>query len=138
MANKLQQHILLASGILLAVALLFTAYTFAFFYSQKDVEDVKIEGVVLDHDSHLPLSGVSILIKNERYTDDKGNYNYDEYLGHDSISLKTDNFGRYVTIIPKSAFIWIEFKKNGYNKSYQSGKHSTKHMKFETNLKRRL
>ena len=93
-----------------------------------------IEGYVYDQDDKQPLSGVRVIINSDRFEDDNGNKNYDEYLGHDEIKLYTNQDGYYSTLVNKSAFIWIDFKKEGYANKTGKGSHSQKKMSYEAYL----
>lgn len=112
-------------------------YLFLFYLSVNDTLNVKIEGYVFDVETKRPIQNVLITINNERYEDDEGNSNYDEYLGHDIIRLHSDETGYYSTTIKKSAFLWIEFNKKGYHKKSEVGRYSSKTMSYKTYLEKK-
>ncbi|MCB6089623.1 hypothetical protein [Flavobacterium psychrophilum] len=102
-----------------------------------DTTNVKLEGYVFDEETKNPISGVLVIVNNDRYEDNNGNKNYDEYLGHDIIKLYSDEKGYYSTKIDKSAFLWIEFSKKEYSNKNEKGKHSSKLMNYKTYLKKK-
>lgn len=122
---------------LIAILVGFAIYLFAFYQSVTDTKNVLVEGYVYDTNTNQPLAGVNVKISSERYESDNGIRNYDEYLGHDVIELATDESGFYSTVIPKSAFLWIDFKKEGYNDGNEKGQYVSKKMKYKTSLKRK-
>ena len=99
-----------------------------------DKENVIITGVVYHQNSGNPLSDVNITIHNDRYEDNNGNKNYDEYLGHDIYQVKTNSEGFFLKKIPKSAFVWIIFNKDGYVDVKEQGKNSTLKMNYKVRL----
>lgn len=107
-----------------------------FFQSQTDTQ-VKLEGYVLDESTNKPIHNVKVVISNDRFEDDNGNYNYDEYLGHDKIQLLTNDEGFYSTSIDKSAFLWIDFQKEGYIRKREEGKYATTKMHYQTYLSKK-
>lgn len=111
-------------------------YLFTFYQSVTDLTDVKIDGYVYDELTNQPLDGVMVTINNERYESDNGTTNYDEYLGHDVIKLVTDKSGHYTTVISKSAFLWIDFEKEGFSKTDEEGQYSSKKMEYKTFMKK--
>lgn len=118
----------------LALILAGLVYLFVFYLSVIDTTNVKLDGYVFDNNTKEPIENVLVVINNDRYEDDKGNKNYDEYLGHDKITLYTDKNGHYSTVIKKSAFVWIDFKKEGYKKHTEKGSYSSKKMSYEIYL----
>jgi len=109
---------------------------FAFYQSVTDTKNVNIEGYVYDKITKKSINGVTVIVNNERYESDNGTLNYDEYLGHDVIKLTTDESGYYSTTIEKSAFLWIDFEKEGYMKAEEKGLYSSKRMTFKTLMKK--
>lgn len=120
----------------IAIALGIAIYFFVFYQSVTDVKDVKIDGYVYDATTKKPINDATVVINNERYVSDKGRSNFDEYLGHDIIRLRTDKSGHYSTVIKKSAFLWIDFEKQGYQNASIDGQYSTKMMVFTTYMKK--
>ncbi|MFC7773978.1 hypothetical protein [Flavobacterium sp. GCM10027622] len=112
-------------------------YLFAFYLSVIDSKDVKIDGYVYDEITKQPINGATVIINNERYESDNGVSNYDEYLGHDVIKLITDKSGHYSTVIGKSAFLWIDLEKEGYQNSSIDGQYSSKTMEYKTFMKKK-
>lgn len=113
-------------------------YLFVYYLSVTDTKNVKLEGYVLDEETKQPISEVLIIVNNERYEDDKGNKNYDEYLGHDEIKLYSNKNGYYSTTIEKSAFLWLDFDKDGYTKKSEKGEYASKTMSYKTYLKKKI
>ena len=123
--------------VLYTLALLFIAivgYFYVYYLSVIDTTNVKLEGYVFDKKTKKPIENVLVVINNERYESDSGHKNYDEYLGHDKIKLYTDKNGYYSTVIKKSAFVYIDFEKEGYARFTENGKYSSKTMNYETYL----
>jgi|SRR5690606_22601900 len=110
------------------------AYLSIYYFSVNDVSNVKLSGYVYDNNNKTPLKNVLIIINNERYEDDKGNKNYDEYLGNDKIRIYSNDQGYYSTIIKKSAFVRLSFQKDGYVFKTEDGQYSSKKMEYETYL----
>jgi hypothetical protein len=124
--------------VLYVVGILFIAivvYLVAFYMSVIDKNNVKLEGYVFDQKTKKPIESVLVIINNERYASDSGHKNYDEYLGEDKINLYTDRNGYYSTLIKKSAFVYIDFEKEGYIRFTEDGRYSSKTMNHETYLK---
>ncbi|MFD2591012.1 hypothetical protein ACFSTE_09230 [Aquimarina hainanensis] len=111
-------------------------YFAIFFISRTDIKNVHVEGYVFDQTTEKPLSNVKVIINNNRYEDDAGNANYDEYLGNDRIELNTNANGFYSTEINKSAYLWIDFSKESYQSKTEDGQYASKNMKFKTYLKK--
>ena len=126
--------------ILFAVLFVFIAflgmYLFSFYKSVTDTEDVKLSGYIYDEKTKQPIPNTLIMIISERYEDDSGNTNYDEYLGEDTIKLYSDSKGYYSTIIEKTAFISLYFKKEGYVQKKIEGEYPTKQMNYKVYLKK--
>ncbi len=123
-------------GILISILLvLFIGYIVVFFVSSTDTENVRLEGCVYDIKTKEPINNAKIFIVNNRYEDNDGNTNWDEYLGTDKFVMLTDENGFYKIEIEKSAFVFIEVFKEGYSTKTES-KYSSKRMKFETYLER--
>lgn len=129
----ISKRTMLYSFLILILAIL--VYLFMFYISVIDTKDVTLEGYVFDENTKKPIENVLVVINNDRYEDDKGNNNFDEYLGHDKITLYTDKNGYYNTVIEKSAFVWIDFEKEGYNKHNEKGSYSSKKMNYKIYLK---
>ncbi|TGD59897.1 hypothetical protein [Flavobacterium humi] len=111
-------------------------YLFVYYLSVTDATNIRLEGYVFDEETKQPINKVMIIINNERYEDNKGNKNYDEYLGHDKIKLYSDKNGYYATIINKSAFLWLDFNKEGYLDVEEKGQYSEKKMEYKTFMKK--
>lgn len=81
--------------ILFAILFVFIAfwrmYLFSFYKSVTDTEDVKLSSFIYDEKTKQPIPNTLIMIISERYEDDGGNTNYDEYLGKDTIKLYSDS-----------------------------------------------
>lgn len=133
METKTNKHIRFFFYSLLTLIIAIVIYIFMFFNSQTDIQ-IKLEGYVFDETTKKPIENVTVVINNDRFEDDNGNHNYDEYLGHDKITLFTNKEGYYSTSIEKSAFLWIDFKKHGYINKREDGKHSAKKMSYKTYL----
>lgn len=116
------------------IVILIVAYFFMYYWSNTDIRNVSVAGYVYDEATKRPLSDVLVIINNDRYEDDDGNKNYDEYLGHDEIKLYTDQNGFYSASIDKSAFIWIDFQKEGYINKREKGERANKTMRYKTYL----
>jgi hypothetical protein len=126
--------------ILFAVLFVFIAflgmYLFSFYKSVTDTEDVKLNGYIYDEKTKQPIPNTLIMIISERYEDDSGNTNYDEYLGKDTIKLYSDSKGYYSTIIEKTALISLYFKKEGYVQKKIEGEYPAKQMNYKVYLKK--
>ena len=72
-------------------------YLFSFYKSVTDTEDVKLSGYIYDEKTKQPIPNTLIMVISERYEDDNGNTNYDEYLGKDTIKLYSNSKGYYST-----------------------------------------
>lgn len=122
--------------VIILITLLISVFVYFFFFylSVTDIKNINLSGYVFDEETKKPISNVLVVVNNERYEDDKGNKNYDEYLGKDKIKLYSDSNGYYSTVIEKSAFITLSFKKDGYIKKEEAGRYSSKHMKYKTFL----
>lgn len=136
METKTNKYIRIFFYSLLTLVIALAIYIFMFFNSQTDIK-VKLEGYVFDETTKKPIENVTVVINNDRFEDDNGNHNYDEYLGHDKIQLQTNREGYYSTSIEKSAFLWIDFQKNGYISKREDGKYSTKKMSYRTYLSKK-
>ena len=126
--------------ILFAVLLLFIVFLeciyFHFTNLLTDTEDVKLSGYIYDEKTKQPIPNTLIMIISERYEDDSGNTNYDEYLGKDTIKLYSDSKGYYSTIIEKTALISLYFKKEGYVQKKIEGEYPAKQMNYKVYLKK--
>ncbi|SDI80903.1 hypothetical protein [Chryseobacterium jejuense] len=122
--------------IALVIVSLASVYFFIYYYSSQDVNDVKVEGYVLDSSNSRPLRDVKVTVVNDRYESNNGHKNYDEYLGQDKIQLKTDDKGYYSTILKKSAYVYIYIEKDGYKSIEEKGQHAQKLIVFKTNMDR--
>lgn len=124
-------------GLLITILfVLFIGYILVFFVSSTDTENVHLEGYVYDEVTKKPLDSVFVEVNNYSYEDEKGNSNFDEYLGFKKIKLITDKNGFYSVVIDKSAYVYIDFKRNSYKMKTEDGRYSNKQMKFETYLKK--
>lgn len=117
------------------ILVLLTSYIVVFFISSTDTKNVHLEGYVYDEITKKPLDSVLVFVNTYSYEDEKGNSNFDEYLGFKKIKLITNVNGFYNVVIDKSAFIYIDLKRNGYIVKTEEGQYSSKQMKFETYLK---
>ena len=97
-------------AILTAIAI----YFFIYYFNNQDVNDVKVEGYVFNSNDE-PLKNVIVTVVNERYENDNGLKNYDEYLGQDKIKLMTDNRGYYSTVLKKALMYTFFYKKMAIN-----------------------
>ncbi|WP_160137569.1 hypothetical protein [Chryseobacterium sp. c4a] len=120
--------------IVLVIISLASVYFFIYYYSNQDVNDVKVEGYVLDSSNSRPLKDVKVTVVNDRYESDNGYKNYDEYLGQDKIQLRTDYRGYYSTILKKSAYVYIYIEKDGYKSIEEKGQQAQKLIVFKTNM----
>ncbi|WP_157486061.1 hypothetical protein [Flavobacterium soli] len=128
----MKKYIKISAYLILAFIVAFIIYVMMFFNSQTDTKILKLEGYVFDESTKKPIERVKVIINNDRYEDDFGNNNHDEYLGHDKIELFTDSNGYYSTSIDKSAFLWIDFYKEGYRNTRENGKYSKEIMSYKT------
>ncbi|WP_288245149.1 hypothetical protein [uncultured Chryseobacterium sp.] len=108
-------------------------YFFIYYSNNQDVNDVKVEGYVFGSNDE-PLKNVRVTIVNERYENDNGLKNYDEYLGQDKIELITDSTGYYSTLLKKSAYVYILLQKDGYKPIEEKGKQAKKSLFFKTKM----
>ena len=115
--------------------LIFIGYVIVFFVSSTDTENVHLEGYVYDLNTKKPIYNAKIFIINNRYEDDEGNSNFDEYLGEDKFIMLTDENGFYKQEIKKSAFVFIKVSKEGY-KVKEESEYSSNTMKFKTYLQK--
>ncbi|CAH0293421.1 hypothetical protein [Chryseobacterium sp. Bi04] len=106
--KQIISRLLIAILVILALA---SVYIFIYYYNNQDVNDVKVEGYVLDSSNSQPLKDVKVTVINDRYENDNGHKNYDEYLGQDKIELRTDTKGYYSIVLKKSAYVYIYKKK---------------------------
>jgi len=105
------------------------------FYSATDTKNIHLSGYVFDKKTNKPIPNAIIKIENQRYESDNGTSNYSEYLGKDNYALKSDENGFYEIKIPRSAFLIIKVKKDGY-KLETTSDYSFKHMKLKTLLEK--
>ncbi len=117
-------------AILTAIAI----YFFIYYSNNQDINDVKVEGYVFSF-SDGPLNNVRVTIINERYENDSGLKNYDEYLGQDKIELITDSRGYYSTVLKKSAYVYVLLQKDGYKTIEEKGKQARKSLFFKTKMR---
>ncbi len=118
-----------------SITILFLMYLAFWFYSATDTKNVHLSGYVFDKETNKPIQNAIIKVENQRYESDNGTSNYSEYFGKDNYDLKSDENGFYEIKIPKSAFIVIEVKKNGY-KIESDSDFSFKYMRFKTFLEK--
>jgi hypothetical protein len=109
-------------------------YLSIYYCSVQDTKNIIVSGKVYDSITQLPLENVNITIVNQRYEDNEGRNNFDEYLGKDVIETKTNKDGLFEAKISKSAYVWIEVNHEGYQKKISDGKYSTKKMIFNLAL----
>jgi len=108
----------------------------SYYVNNRDTKDVKVEGFIYDKENKKPIEGVKITVYSNRYESDKGYIDYDEYHGSDTIYLSTDNKGYYSTKIKKTAFLWMNFQKQGYKKKSEKGVYAKKKIYAETYLEK--
>ncbi|MQP25264.1 hypothetical protein GFJ94_09325 [Flavobacterium sp. LMO8] len=118
-----------------SIIILFLMYLAFWFYSATDTKNVYLSGYVFDIETNKPIQNAIIKVENQRYESDNGILNYSEYFGKDNYDLKSDKNGFYEIKIPKSAFIAIEVKKDGY-KPETGSDYSFKYMRFKTYLEK--
>ncbi|WP_294225088.1 hypothetical protein [uncultured Chryseobacterium sp.] len=116
-----------------AILTVIAIYFFIYYSNNQDLNDVKVEGYVFNS-NNMPLKNVKVTVVNERYENDNGLKNYDEYLGQDRIELKTDDKGYYSTVLKKSAYVYILLQKGGYKSIEEKGKHAKKSLFFKTKM----
>ncbi|MBL3550525.1 hypothetical protein [Chryseobacterium sp. KMC2] len=131
--KQIISRLLIAILVILALA---SVYIFIYYYNNQDVNDIKVEGYVLDSSNSQPLKDVKVTVINDRYENDNGHKNYDEYLGQDKIELKTDTKGYYSIVLKKSAYVYIYTKKDGYKPLEEKGKQAQKLLTFKTYMNR--
>lgn len=119
------------------ILVLIIGYVVVFLVSSTDLKNVHLQGYVYDEMTKKPLDSVLVVVNNYSYEDEKGNSNFDEYLGYKKIELTTNENGFYNIVINKSAFLYIDLKKNGYKVRAEDGQYSNKKMKFETYLEKK-
>ncbi len=112
-------------------------YFSIYYFSARDIKNVKIKGYVIDKSTNIPIENVLVTIINERYEDDKGNNNYDEYLGQDKIKVYTNKEGYYEAEFKKSSFVWIKFYNSKYVNFEEDGKYAKKTLEFKTYLSKK-
>jgi hypothetical protein len=118
----------------LVILTLVSVYFFIYYYNNQDVNEVKVEGYVLDSSNSQPLKNVKVIVISDRYENNNGYKNYDEYLGHDKIELKTDNKGYYSTTLKKSAYVYVYLQKEGYKSLEEKGQQAQKLITFKTTM----
>lgn len=111
-------------------------YLYIYYSSVTDSKNIVVKGFVYDLKTNKPLENVAIQINNERYENDRGHTNYDEYLGHDVFYVNTDSTGYFNKKIPKSAFLRISFSKSGYVDYIQGGEDASKLMEYKIKMKK--
>lgn len=116
-----------------AILTVIAIYFFIYYSNNQDINDVKVEGYVFNS-NNMPLKNVKVTVVNERYENDNGLKNYDEYLGQDRIEVKTDDKGYYSTVLKKSAFVYIILEKEGYRSIEEKGKEAKKSLLFKTKM----
>jgi len=122
--------------VVIGVLILVLSLMYMYFKSVTDIENVKLEGYIYDKKTSIPIENVTIIINSDRYQNDLGHENFDEYLGHDIIELKSNKDGFYSTTIKRSAFLWIDFKKDGYISTSKEGDFSSKYIKDKIYLEK--
>ncbi|RXM51393.1 hypothetical protein BOQ64_15190 [Chryseobacterium sp. CH25] len=73
-------------------------------------------------------------VTNDRYENDNGHRNYDEYLGQDKIQVRTNNEGYYSITFKKSAYVYIYLEKEGYQSLEEKGRQAQKLLTFKTSM----
>lgn len=99
----------------------------------KDIE-VVVEGFVKASYTELPIDSAKVTIVNERYQNDSGFSNYDEFLGKDIKTVYTDSTGYFHVIFKRGAYIHIEVIKDNYEIYITDGIYAYPNMKFEIQL----
>jgi hypothetical protein len=130
----MKSTIKIIATITLVGAILIIGYFSIYFFYARDVENVKVKGYVIDKSTNIPIENVLVIITNERYEDDKGNYNYDEYLGQDKAKVYTNKEGYYEAEFKKSSFVWIKFYNSKYVDFEEKGKYAKETLEFKTYL----
>jgi len=118
-----------------SIIILFLIYLAFWFYSATDTKNIHLSGYIFDSETNKPIKNAVIKIENQRYENDNLTSNYSEYLGDDNFELRSNENGFYQIKIPKSAFIILEVKKDGYQLQSTSD-YSSKCMKFKTYLEK--
>lgn len=107
-----------------------------FLYLPTDIE-VSVYGHVIDARTHNPIDSAQVLITNERYENDRGYTNHDEFLGKDTVTVVTDSIGYFHVTFKKSAYLYLEIHKNGYEVFKTQGKYARRIMKYDIKLQRK-
>lgn len=102
-------------------------------YLPTDIE-VSVCGHVIDAHTYNPIDSAQVLITNERYENDRGYTNYDEFLGKDTVTVITDSTGYFHATFKKSAYVYLEIHKNGYEIFKVQGKYARRIMNYDIEL----
>jgi len=121
----------------LTIVLYFVISVGFYFISSRDVNTAVFEGFVFDKVTLKPISNSTIVILSERYESDLGQSNYDEFLGNDTIHLRSNTQGHYIGHIKKSAYFTIQIFKENYDPIITKGYYTRKRNHLNFYLKKR-
>ena len=93
---------------------LFLPFIISLSACNRDVDDVQIEGVIIDATTSLPVSKAYLRIENAYY---QGG-DYDSYGGYDSLKMMSDSVGAFRLKFHKSAFLQVKAHKSGYQEGF--------------------
>lgn len=99
----------------LLVGIINTVVVSCSFLAPNDILNVQLEGCIYENDSKKPLQGCKIVVFNSSYIEKEGDYtDYSSYLYNDTISLVSNQNGKFKTSLKRSSNIDIRVYKNGY------------------------
>jgi len=97
----------------------------------KDVDNININGLIIDSETEKPLENVKVSIVCWRY----GNTPDGSYTGQDSVTVSTDKKGMYSHNFNKGAFIEVKTAISGYQNRHESTDVTTKSNTMDLKLK---
>lgn len=128
----MKQRIKIFFSIIIIICLIIVGYFAVYYFSAQDIENIKVKGYVYDKSNKTPIENVLVTIVNERYEDDKGRTNYDEYLGKDKKVVYTDKNGYYEVEFDKSSYVYVKLFNPEYLTLEEKGKYSKKTIEFKS------
>lgn len=106
---------------------------FSLFSCYQDIDQINIEGTITDHLTEKPIENVEVSIICWRY----GNTPDGSYTEHDSITVITNNEGKYRCYFKKGAFIEVKTTILGYINQHVSTDLTSKNTTIDLKLKTR-